>query len=97
MRPARRKACLDFSRSPWRSPTATRRGGEGRRVGRGGGDGGGGGRKRPLTEKSTKVSTNDDKRLGMSLQDVVDISSSLPIAIQFTAILKSNSPFRKPQ
>lgn len=30
----------------------------------------------------------------MSLQDEVEISSSLPIAIQFSAILKSNSLFR---
>jgi len=76
---------------------AMRRDGEGRRVGSGGGDGGGGGRKRPLTEKSTNVSTNDDKRLGTSLQDEVEISSSLPIANRFTAILKPNSPFRNPQ
>lgn len=91
MRPARRRACLDFSRSPWRSPMATRRRGDGRRVGNSGatadgdggsGGGGGGRRKRPLTEKSTKVSTKDDTRLGMSLQNEVEVSSSPSIRIR---------------
>lgn len=66
--PARCSACLVLLKSPWRSPIAIRRGDEGRRVG--GLDvivGSGGGRKRPLTEKSTKVSTKEDRRLGMSL------------------------------
>ncbi|MCI29966.1 hypothetical protein A2U01_0051175, partial [Trifolium medium] len=61
-----RRASFVFLRSPWRSPMAIRRCGEGRRVGSGGGgDDGGGGRKiPPLTEKSTNVSTNEDRRLG---------------------------------
>lgn len=83
MTPARRSACFDFSRSPWRSPTAIRRCGEGRRVGSGGGgDVGGEGRKRPLTEKSTKVSTNEDRRLGTCLQNEFEVSFSVSISIR---------------
>lgn len=61
-------------------------------MGRGGGDGGGGGRKRPpLTEKSTKVSTKDERRLGTCLQNEVEVevevSPSTPIAIRFNSMI----------
>lgn len=78
MRPAMRRASFDFLRSPWRSPMAMRRCGEGRRVGSGGGgDDGGGRRKKPLTEKSTNVSMNEEKRLGICLQNEFSFSISI--------------------
>lgn len=43
----------------------------------GGGGGDDGKRKRPLTEKSTKVSTKDDKRFGTSLQNDEAEASSI--------------------
>lgn len=58
---------------------AMRRLEEGSLVG-GGDGGGGGGRKRPLTEKSTKVSTKEERRLGMSLQIEVGICFSISIS-----------------
>lgn len=42
-----------------------------------GGDDGSGRRKRPLTEKSTKVSTNEEKRLGICLQNEFCFSISI--------------------
>lgn len=64
MRPASRRACLDFWRSPWRSPMAMRRSGDGYVVCNAGlGLGlGFGGKKRPLTVKSTKVSMKEERR-----------------------------------
>jgi len=67
MSPARRRACLDLRRSPWRSPIAIRRSGEGKEVWKRGGDGGSG-KNIPATQKSTKVSTNEDTKLGRFLQ-----------------------------
>lgn len=62
---------------------AIKRDGEGRRVGIGGGDDGGGGRKRPpLTEKSTKVSMNEERRLGIWLQNVFEFCFSISILME---------------
>lgn len=67
---------------------AMRRLEEGSLVG-GGDGGGGGGRKRPLTEKSTKVSTKEERRLGMSLQIEVGISFSISISNWIWCVLPS--------
>jgi hypothetical protein len=73
-RPARRSAERDLGRSPWRSPMATSRDGEGRKVvgvfGRGGSEEENGkvGKKMPDTAKSTNASAKEDTAAGRSLQ-----------------------------
>lgn len=72
---------------------AIKRDGEGRRVGIGGGDDGGGGRKRPpLTEKSTNVSMNEERRLGIWSQNVFEFCFSISI---FTGISSNQTRFLK--
>lgn len=87
-------ACLDFSRSPWRSPIATRRsGGVGYRVRKGaceggdsseespqsGGQGSSGKKRPPLTEKSTKASTKEERNLGTSSHKVEEAFEAVSI------------------
>jgi hypothetical protein len=73
-RPTRRSAERDLGRSPWRSPMATSRDGEGRKVvgvfGRGGSEEEDGkvGKKMPDTTKSTNASAKADTAAGRSLQ-----------------------------
>lgn len=87
MSPARRRDSLHFSRSPWMSPTAMRRSGGGWRVcngdlGLGAGLALGGERKRPPpTEKSTKVSTKEERRCGSFLQVSFWVSASAIVVV----------------